>query len=153
MKYILLFITILLTISCAAKLIRFDQYSVTMNLTVEPDSSLFIGNDEAFTGVLFLAPILHEEKMDVDRVKLIKNYGKYYLCAEKFKNIWMIEPKDDGLTANYRPIDVTPKEKGDSYKEISFSRYGDKENVMIKFKFNKREIFIDRKGNLHEKSK
>jgi hypothetical protein len=150
MKYILLFLLILLTISCAGKLIKFDQYSVAMNLEIEADSSIFIGEDDKFTGILFLQPIMEKEKIKMKKIKLIKNYGKYYLCAENFKNVWMIEPKDDGLTASYKAIDVTPENKEDRYKDIGFSRYGTKDNVCVKFNFNNQNIFIDKKGKVNE---
>ena len=152
MKYLAIFIIMLCALDCAGKLIQFDQYSVAMNLKVEPDSSILIGSDEKFTGVLFLASILKEEKVKTGQVKLIKNYGKYFLCAENFKNVWMIEPQEDGSTAYYKAIDVTPKDKEDNYKDISFSRYGERDNVLIKFKYNKKEVFIDRKGKINEKN-
>ena len=150
MKYISIFIFLIIAISCAGKLIKFDQYSVAMNLEVEADSSIFIGEDDKFTGILFLQPIMEAEKLKMNKVKMIKNYGKYYLCAEKFKNVWIIEPKDDGLTASYKAVDVTPEDKEDIYKGIGFSRYGTKDNVCVKFKFNNQNMFIDKKGKVNE---
>ena len=153
MKYILTITLILLTISCAGKLIKFDQYSMAMSLKVEADSSVFIGEDEIFTGILFLGPIMKEENITLKKVKVIKNYGKYYLSAEKFKNVWIIKPKDDGISASYKAVDVTPDNKDDHYSNIGFSRYGKKEDVAVKFKFNNKNVFIDRKGNIHENYK
>ena len=150
MKYISIFIFLIIAIGCAGKLIKFDQYSVAMNLEVEADSSIFIGEDDKFTGILFLKPIMEDEKLKMNKVKLIKNYGKYYLCAENFKKVWIIEPKGDGLTASYKAIDVTPRDKEDRYKSIGFSRYGTKDNVCIKFKFNNQNMFIDKKGKVNE---
>ena len=151
MRYLLFFIALLLAIGCAGKMIKFDQYSVVMNLKVEADNSIFIGDDDKFTGILFLTPILEKENISIKRIKLVKNYGKYYLCGENFKNVWVIEPKNDGLTANYKSIDVTPDDKEDRYTNIGFSRYGAKENVCVKFKFNKQNMFIDKKGKINEK--
>jgi len=48
MKYLFIFIFLLIAIGCAGKLIKFDQYSVAMNLEVEADSSIFIGEDDEF---------------------------------------------------------------------------------------------------------
>ena len=53
-------------------MIKFDQYSVAMNLKVEADSSVFIGEDEKFTAILFLGPILKEENTSPKKVKIIK---------------------------------------------------------------------------------
>ena len=153
MKYIFTCIIIILAIGCAGKLIKFDQYSEVMSLKVEPDNSVFIGEDDNFTGVLFIGPIFTEENISPKKVKLIKNYGKYYLCAENFRNVWIIEPKNDGKSAGYKAIDATPGEKDDRYSGIGFSRYGSKENVNIKFKFNSKTVFIDRKGKIHEEYK
>ena len=150
MKYLFIFIFLLIAIGCAGKLIKFDQYSVAMNLEVEADSSIFIGEDDKFTGILFLQPIMENERIKMNTVKLIKNYGKFYLCAENFKNVWMIVPKDDGLTASYKAIDVTPEDKEDRYKGIGFSRYGTRDNVCVKFNFNNKNRFIDKKGKVNE---
>ena len=84
-------------------------------------------------------------------MKLIENYGIYYLCADDFKNVWIIQPGDDGMTGSFKAIDVTPDDETDTMKGISFSRYGSKENTCVKFRFNGNEIFIDRKGKLNEK--
>jgi hypothetical protein len=122
-----------------------------MNLKVAADSSVTIGSDEQFFGVLWLNQILKAENVPVEKIKLIQNYGSYFICADNFKHVWMIEPEDDGLSGEYKSIDLTPKDQTDVYNEIGFSRYGSREDACVKFRFNKKEVFIDRKGNVHEK--
>jgi hypothetical protein len=151
MKKIFLSIIFLILCGCTSRIIKFEQYSATMNLKVEADSSVFIGSDEKFSGVLWLNPILQQEKSSVTQIELIQNYGTYYVCGEKFKNVWLIEPKSDGASAGYKALDITPDDTSDVYKNIGFSRYGPKDKTCVKFKFNKHEIFIDRKGKLNEK--
>jgi hypothetical protein len=136
---------------CTSRIVKFEQYSVAMNLKVETDSSVYIGSDEKFSGVLWLNPILKQEKISAKEVKLIQNFGKFYVCADHFKNVWLIEPKSDGISADYKALDVTPKDTSDVYHDIGFSRYGSKDKACVKFRFNKQEIFIDRKGKVNEK--
>jgi hypothetical protein len=100
---------------------------------------------------LWLNSVLKAENVPTEKIKLIQNYGRYFICAENFKHVWIVEPKDDGLSGKYQAIDVTPDDKTDAYYEITFSRYGSRENACVKFRFNKKEVFIDRKGNVHEK--
>ncbi len=151
MKQLISLVVALILFNCAARLVKFEQYSVSMNLKVAADSSVTIGNDEQFFGVLWLNSVLKAENVPVEKIKLIQNYGKYFVCAEHFKHIWVVEPKDDGLSGKYKAIDVTPNDKTDDYNEIAFSRYGSRENACVKFRFNQKEAFIDRKGNVHDK--
>ncbi len=53
---------------CAATVVRFEQYSMLMSLPVAADSSVTIGNDERFYGVLWLNPILKAENVPVEKV-------------------------------------------------------------------------------------
>jgi len=149
-KSIFLILTFIL-FACSSKMVRFEQYSVSMNLKVAADSSVTIGDDEKFYGILWLNPIMKAENTKTEKVKLIQNYGKYFVCADQFKNIWMIEPEEDGVSGEYKPIDVTPDDKTDAYSEIGLSRYGSKDKTCVKFRFNKKEVFIDMKGKVHEK--
>lgn len=151
MKQLIFLVVTFVLLNCAANSIKFEQYSVSMNLKVAADSSVTIGSDEQFFGVLWLNSILKTENVAVEKIKLIQNYGRYFVCAENFKHVWLIEPEEDGLSGEYQAIDVTPKDKADGYNEIGFSRYGTPENACVKFRFNKQEVFIDRKGNVHEK--
>ena len=151
MKRLILLVAVLTLIGCAASIVKFEQYSVSMNLKVAADSSVTIGSDEQFFGVLWLNSILKTENVPVEKIKLIQNYGRYFVCAENFKHVWMVEPEEDGLSGEYQAIDVTPKDKTDVYNEVGFSRYGSREKACVKFRFNKQEVFIDRKGNVHEK--
>ena len=149
-KRSILLIPALLMLACAARTVKFDQYSVGMNLKVDADSSVTIGDDEKFHGVLWLNPILKAENVPVEKVKVIQNYGKYFICADNFKNVWMVEANSDGLSGKYRAIDVTPDDKTDTYNGISLSRYGTREKACVKFRFNNNDIFIDKKGNANE---
>jgi hypothetical protein len=150
-KRIIFIVAVFVLFNCAASKLKFEQYSVSMNLKVAADSSVTIGSDEQFFGVLWLNSLLKAEKVPIEKIKLIQNYGRYFICAENFKHVWIVEPKDDGLSGKYQAIDVTPDDKTDAYYEITFSRYGSRENACVKFRFNKKEVFIDRKGNVHEK--
>jgi hypothetical protein len=151
MKKIVMLVWPLLMLACAGgKQLAFEQYSVAMNLPVEADSSVFIGTGEKFNGVLWLQPVLKAEQVSTSSIKIIQNYGAYYVCAERFKNIWVVQPKADGLTAKTSPIDVTPKDKTDAYSSIGFSRYGTNDKAMVRFRFGSQEVFIDKKGGLHE---
>jgi hypothetical protein len=150
-KRFIFLLLVLPIIGCATKAVRFEQYSVAMNLKVEADSSVVIGDDEKFFGVIWLNPILEEEKVQPEKVKVILNFGKYFVCANNFAHIWMIEPKSDGLSAAYKAIDATPKDKADSYSDVGLSRYGSREEACVKFRFNKQEVFIDKKGKVNEK--
>jgi hypothetical protein len=150
-KRLIFLLLVLLLASCATKAIKFEQYSVAMNLKVEADSSVVIGDDERFFGVIWLNPILKEEKVQPEKIKVIQNYGKYFVCANNFAHVWMVVPKGDGLSAVYKAIDVTPKDKADAYSDVGLSRYGSKENACVKFRFNKQEVFIDKKGKVNEK--
>ncbi len=150
-KRLILLVSAFTFFSCAASIVQFEQYSVSMNLKVAADSSVTIGNDEQFFGVLWLNSILKAENVPVEKIKLIQNYGKYFVSADNFKHVWMVEPKDDGVSGKYKAIDVTPDDKTDTYREIAFSRYGSKENACVKFRFNKKEAYIDKKGNVNEK--
>lgn len=151
MKKIVMLVWPLLVLACAGgKQLAFEQYSVAMNLAVEADSSVFIGTGEKFNGVLWLQPVLKTEQVSTTTVKVIQNYGAYYVCAEQFKNIWVVQPKSDGLYASTRPLDVTPKDKADVYTHIAFSRYGTREKAMVRFRFGGKEVFIDKKGGVHE---
>ncbi len=151
MKQLISLVAVFVLFNCAARQVKFEQYSVSMNLKVAADSSVTIGNDEQFFGVLWLNSVLKEENVSVEKIKLIQNFGKYFVCADDFKHVWMVEPKDDGLSGKYKAIDVTPDDKTDAYNEIAFSRYGSRESACVKFRFNQNEVFIDRKGNVHEK--
>ncbi|MDZ7264759.1 MAG: hypothetical protein ONB16_09260 [candidate division KSB1 bacterium] len=151
MKQIIFLGSVLIVLSCATRVVRFEQYSVTMNLPVAADSSVVIGNDQHFSGVLWLNTILKAENVPVEKIKLIQNYGRYFLCAENFQHVWLIEPEEDGLSGEFKAIDVTPKDKADRYTDIGFSRYGTREHACVKFRFNKQEVFINRKGNVDEK--
>ncbi len=151
MKKVLIIATVFFLVACAGRMIQFEQYSMAMTQKVAADSSIYLGTDETFQGVIWLNPILKEENVKVELVKFIENYGIYYLCADEFKNVWIIEPGSDGMTGSYKSIDVTPDDETDTMKGISFSRYGSNENTCVKFRFNDNEIFIDRKGNLNEK--
>jgi len=149
-RFILLF-WVLLLVGCSARVVKFEQYSVAMNLKVEADSSVIIGDDEKFFGVMWLTPILEAENVQVEKIKVIQNYGKYFVCANNFTHLWMVEPKSDGLSGAYKAIDVTPKDKTDAYSDVGLSRYGSREKACVKFRFNKQEVFIDRKGKVNEK--
>jgi hypothetical protein len=151
MKKLIFLFPALFVLGCAATVTRFEQYSVSMNLKVAADSSITIGDDEKFFGVLWLNPILKSENVPVDHVKLIQNYGSYFICADQFKRVWMVEPEEDGLSGEYKAIDVTPDDKIDAYADVGLSRYGSREKTCVKFKFNKTEVYIDKKGRVHEK--
>jgi hypothetical protein len=151
MRRILFLTGVILLAGCAGRVIQFEQYSIAMDQAVSADSSIYLGDEEKFHGVMRLGPILEQEKAAVKSVKIIQNYGKYFLSADGFKNVWMIEPESDGLTGRYGAIDVTPGDTTDVLKDISFSRYGSKENTCIKLRYDSKEIFIDRKGKLNEK--
>lgn len=151
MKPFILLGWVLLLLSCASRVVRFEQYSVAMNLPVAADSSVIVGSDEHFSGVLWLNTILRAENVPVEKIKIIQNYGRYYLAAENFQHVWVIEPEEDGLSGEYKAIDVTPKDKSDRYTKVGFSRYGTREKACVKFRFNNNEVFIDRKGNVNEK--
>ena len=150
MRLIIFSFIFLIFIACSSRVVNFEQYSVAMNLKVEADSSVYIGSDEEFNGVLWLNPILLQERNAVSEVKLIQNFGKYYVCADDFKNVWLIEPKSDGVSASYKALDVTPKDTSDVYTGVGFSRYGSKDKACVKFRYNKHEIFIDKKGKINE---
>lgn len=151
MKGLLPAIAAALFLACAATVTRFEQYSPAMTLAVEPDSTVVIGRDDQFTGVLWLNPILAAEKTPVTQVKLIENYGVYFVAAEGFRRIWMIEPKGDGMSAVYRSVDVTPKDETDVYERISLSRYGTSDNACVRVRLGRREAFVDKKGRVYEK--
>jgi hypothetical protein len=151
MKKIIFIAAVFFLVACAGRMIQFEQYSMAMTQKISADSSIYLGGEETFQGVIWLNPILKQENVEVENVKFIENYGVYYLCADDFKNVWLIEPGDDGVTGSYKAIDVTPEDETDVMKGISFSRYGSKENTCVKFRFNGNEIFIDRKGKLNEK--
>ena len=150
MKKVLIVAAIFFLVACAGRMIQFEQYSMAMSQKISADSSIYLGSDETFQGVIWLNPILKQENIKVEFVNFIENYGIYYLCADEFKNVWLIEPGDDGMTGSYKAIDVTPEDENDTMNEISFSRYGSKENTCVKFRYNGKEIFIDRKGKLNE---
>jgi len=150
-KRFIFLLFVLLLVGCAARVVKFEQYSVAMNLKVAADSSVVIGDDEKFFGVLWLTPILQAENVQIEKIKVIQNYGKYFVCANNFKHLWMVEPKNDGLSGTYQAIDVTPKDQTDAYSEVALSRYGSREKACVKFRFNKQEVFIDRKGKVNEK--
>jgi len=151
MKKRWIFLLLPLFIACSgAQRVPFERYSVAMNLPVEADSSVFIGTTENFNGVLRLNAILQVEQTPIEAVKLIENYGKYYLSADQFKNVWILEPHKDGVTARAKALDVTPEDKTDGYANIGFSRYGSKDKAMVRFRFNHRQLYIDRKGGVHE---
>ncbi|MBN1406338.1 MAG: hypothetical protein JW956_01035 [Calditrichaceae bacterium] len=151
MKKAICIAAVFFLVACAGRMIQFEQYSMAMSQKVSAESSIYLGSDETFQGVIWLNPILKEENVKTESVKLIENYGIYYLCADDFKNVWIIQPGDDGMTGSFKAIDVTPDDETDTMKGISFSRYGSKENTCVKFRFNGNEIFIDRKGKLNEK--
>jgi len=151
MKKVIILAAVFLLIACAGRMIQFEQYSMAMTQKVAADSSIYLGTDETFQGVIWLNPILKEENVKVESVKFIENYGVYYLCADGFKKIWKIQPGKDGVTGEYKAIDVTPDDENDSMTGVSFSRYGSKEKTCVKFRNSGKEIFIDRKGNLNEK--
>lgn len=151
MNKVLVFMTLIFLAACASRILQFEQYSMAMTQNVSADSSIYLGDEENFQGVVCLGPILKQENTEVKTVKFIQNYGVYYLCADGFKNIWMIEPEEDGMTAEYEALDVTPDDTSDTMSSISFSRYGTKQNTCVKFRYNDKEIFIDAKGKLNEK--
>lgn len=151
MKQFILLLAVLTMIGCAANTVKFEQYSLAMNLPVAADSSVTIGSDEQFFGMLWLNSILKTENVPIESIQLIQNYGKYFIVAENFKHVWLVEPEEDGLSGEYKAIDVTPKDKTDGYNEIGFSRYGTPDNACVKFRFNQQEVYLDRKGNVHEK--
>jgi hypothetical protein len=153
MKKALILVALIALAGCHKQVVRFDQYSVAMNLAVEADSSIYLGDGDKFNGVLFINQILAAEMQPVKAVKLIQNYGRYYLCAEDFKNLWQIEPKADGVSAKYKAIDVTPEDKTDLLKNVNLSRYGTDEKACVRFRFNGKEIFINQKGGLNEECK
>jgi hypothetical protein len=151
-KKLIFLVPVLLLIGCAStRVTKFEQYSLAMDLKVAADSSVVIGGDDSFNGVLWLNPIIEAENIRVDKIKLIRNYGNYLVCGENFKRVWMIEPKSDGLTGKYKAIDATPSEKMDVYTGVALSRYGSGKNVIVKFGFNQQQVFIDKKGKVHEK--
>ncbi len=150
MKKLILLVSILAMAGCSSKLVRFEQYSVAMNLKVEEDSTVYLGEEDQFNGVLFLQPILDAENMMIHEVKVIQNYGRYFLCAEQFKYVWEIEPRGDGVSGKYKAIDVTPEDKTDVLRNVSFTRYGNPDKACIRFRFNGKEVFIDKKGGLNE---
>lgn len=150
MQRLIFILPLMMLLSCAASVTRFEQYSLSMSLPVAADSSVTIGDDERLNGVLWLTPILKAEDVTIERIKLIQNYGFYYLCGEGFKHVWVIERKRDGLTGKYKALDVTPKDKTDVYEGVGFARYGEGEQVCVRFKFNKQEVYIDKKGRAHE---
>jgi hypothetical protein len=140
----------LLAACSGARRVPFAQYSVAMNLTVEADSSVFIGTDEKFNGVLWINDILRAEQTPAKSVSVIENYGKLYVCTDQFKNVWIVTPHKDGLTASCKALDVTPDDETDAYSSVGFSRYGSRENAAVRFRFSGRQIFIDKKGKVHE---
>jgi hypothetical protein len=151
MRYLLMLSAVLLWAGCSSKMIRFEQYSLAMNLPVAADTTVHLGSDEHFQGILGLGPIMLEEKQMAKSVKVIRNYGAYYLSADKFKNVWLIIPEDDGQHGTYQAIDPTPDDTSDVVSEIYFSRYGQGENTCVKFRSAGKEIFIDREGKINEK--
>lgn len=151
MNKISLVLVVFIIMGCANKMLQFEQYSVAINQQVSADSSIYLGDEEKFQGVIWISPILQEEKAQIKSVKFIRNYGNYYLCAENFKNVWMITPQEDGMTGSYKALDITPDDTTDVLTGISFSRYGSKDKTCVKFRFNDKEVFIDRKGNINEK--
>lgn len=151
MKRLIFLILVFLWLGCASTLLRFEQYSMVMNLPVAADSSVTLGNDDHFSGILWLNPILKAENVPTTQIKLIQNYGIYFLCAENFRRVWMIERGNDGLSANYKAIDVTPADETDAYTKIYLSRYGTLQKTYVKFKFNNGEVYLDRKGHFYEK--
>lgn len=153
MKKALIFIALIALAGCSKQMVRFDQYSVAMNLTVDADSSVYLGDGDKFNGVLFLNPILKAENLSVSSVKLIQNFGKYYICADDFKSVWVIEPQADGLSGKYKAIDVTPEDKTDGLKNVNLARFGTPEKACVRFRFNGKEIFINKKGGLNEECK
>lgn len=150
-KRYILFSAALIFFGCAASITKFEQYSLSMNLKVAADSTVTVGSDEHFSGVLWLNPVLKTENVPAEKIKLIQNFGRYFVCAENFQHVWMVQPKDDGISGKYKAIDVTPDDEADAYREIGFSRYGSRDHACVKFRFNKQEVYIDRKGNIHEK--
>ncbi len=150
MKRSILLIPVILVLACAATKVKFEQYSVAMNLPVAADSSITIGDDERFYGVLWLNPILKAENLSVANVKLIQNYGKFFICTDGFKNVWMVEANRDGISGKYKAIDVTPNDKTDVYRSVGLSRYGSRERTCVRVRFNNNELFIDKKGEVNE---
>ncbi len=151
MKRIVSALPLVLVLGCAATLTRFEQYSPAMTLSVDADSSVTVGCDDKFFGVLGLGPIFEAENGFIRQVKVIENYGLFYVVGEGFRRVWIIEPKSDGMRAKVRGVDVTPKDEGDVYADVSLSRYGSRENAAVRFRFNGRQVFIDRKGRAYDK--
>ena len=154
MKKSLLLLSALIFISCAGRqVVKFERYSVSMILPVEADSTVYVGTPEKFVGVLSIEPILKAENVKIQSIKVIENFGIFFVCADQFQHIWMIEPRGDGMTARYKAIDVTPDDKTDRMSDTGFSRYGSDDNVCIKFRNSQNEVFINKKGKIDEECK
>jgi hypothetical protein len=151
-KLILLLLVVLVIFGCAPTL-KLEQYSLRMTLPVRADSSVYIGDVEKFVGVMGLKPILNSEGVKPQEVKLVVNYGVYYVIADNFKNVWMVTPKSDGVSGAYKSIDLTPQDKADKMKDTNIYRYGSKKakDTCVVVEFSNKKVYINKKGGINEK--
>lgn len=104
-----------------------EQHSLRIPLTLEADGSVTLAERPPLVGRLDLSPILKAEGMQPGgktrpTIQLMVHYGRLYVVADDFRNLWEITPRPGTTTASYRPIAVVPGSA--PLKGVRLSRYG-----------------------------
>jgi len=137
MRLALLLSMAVLLLSCATTgitttsqpTLMLEQHSLRIPLTLEADGSVTLAERPPLVGRLDLSPILKQEGVQPGEktrptIQLMMYYGRLYVVADAFRNLWEITPRPGTTAASYRPIAVARDQGSGPLKGVRLSRYG-----------------------------
>jgi hypothetical protein len=91
--------------------LTFEEHTLRIPLSVEANGIVSFAESPPLIGRIDLSAILQAEGVRPAAttkhvVQLMVHYGRFYLVAEGFRNIWEITPQPGSDTASYRSIPI-----------------------------------------------
>lgn len=134
-------------ISSHKVLIDLEQNSEGFDIIVKDPKQVEIKNMNFIPriGWINISPILDYENSKVEKIVLVIHKGIYFLVAKNFKNVWLIKPRSNGISAKATPV-LLLKRVGNS----PFLTVSDDKKWVILYYDQKMRFKINEKGKIME---
>lgn len=146
--------------SCATQAVQqtltLEQHSLRIPLTLDAEGTVVLAEHPPLVGRIDLSPILSAEGVHPGAtgratVQLMMHYGRLYVVADDFRDIWEITPRPGTTAATYRPIHLTRESGRGPLKDVRLSRYGSAGSSCLRLdRLGSSPVFITSQGEARD---
>ncbi len=116
-------------------------------MAVDADGFISLAEHAPLLGRIDLSAIVAAEGQIVEEVQVVQHQGRYYITAERFRNLWEVSPQPGERQATYRPIHVSENR----LSGVRMSRYGPSGRACVRLDADGvGPWYVTDKGELHD---